>query len=123
MISYSFINPKTSLAVRLPMDLGGPAPLTPLRVTARGEKRPNSSIRPVKRFFALLVGGLGIRALLRRRGRPEPASAPAEELRARLAETKVEPAAPAAEPVDDVDARRADVHERARRAMDELGES
>jgi hypothetical protein len=77
----------------------------------------------VKRFFALLVGGLGIRALLRRRGRPEPASAPAEELRARLAETKVEPAAPAAEPVDDVDARRADVHERARRAMDELGES
>jgi hypothetical protein len=74
----------------------------------------------MKRLLALLVGGLGIRALLRRRGTPEPVAAPAEELRARLAETRVEPEPePAA---DDVDARRADVHERARRAIDDLGD-
>jgi hypothetical protein len=52
----------------------------------------------VKRLLALLVGGLGMRALLRRRSHAGPAA-----------------------PVDEL--RRADVHERARRAMDELGES
>ena len=77
----------------------------------------------MKRLFALLVGGLGIRALLRRRGRPLPVGSPAEELRAKLADTKVEPEQPPVdEPAPDVDARRADVHERARRAIDELGE-
>ncbi len=76
----------------------------------------------MKRLFALLVGGLGIRALLRRRGHTVPGDAsPAEELRAKLADTRVEP--PVEEPADDVAARRADVHERARRAIDELGES
>lgn len=76
----------------------------------------------MKRLFALLVGGLGIRALLRRRGHPvAPAGSPAAELRAKLAETR-EPE-PEAAPEQDVDARRADVHERARRAIDELGES
>jgi hypothetical protein len=72
----------------------------------------------MKRLLALLVGGLGIRALLRRSRPAEPAAAPADELRAKLAATKVEPdPAPA-----DVDSRRADVHERARQAMDDLKE-
>ncbi len=91
------------------------------RRDGRGEKRRNSSIRRVKRLLALLVGGLGIRALLRRRSKPAPVESPADELRARLAETKVDPEPEPAAP--DVDARRADVHERARRAIDELGES
>jgi len=84
----------------------------------------------LKRLIALAAGAFGVRALLRRRGRRE---APAvDELRAKLAESRAvpestvdEPAAaaepePEAEPVDDVDARRADVHERARRSIDEL---
>jgi hypothetical protein len=77
----------------------------------------------VKRLLALVAGALGIRALLRSRNRH--ASAPqVDELRAKLAETRDEPDASEA-PVDeppDVDARRADVHDRARRAIDELGE-
>ena len=76
----------------------------------------------MKRLLALLLGGLGIRALLRRRGRAAPDGSPAEELRARLAETREPEDAPEPDPAD-VDARRADVHERARRAIDELGES
>jgi hypothetical protein len=75
----------------------------------------------MKRLLALLVGGLGIRALLRRRGHAEPVAAPVEELRAKLAETRVEPE-PVPEPPADVDSRRADVHERARRAIDDLKE-
>jgi hypothetical protein len=71
----------------------------------------------VKRLLALLLGGLGLRALLRR-SRPAPAGpAPAEELRAKLAASKdpePEPAPPG------VDERRADVHARAREALDEL---
>lgn len=108
------------------MDLGGPAPLTPLRVdgaTGVAGSGAQSSIRRVKRLLALLVGGLGVRAFLRRRGRPVPVDSPAEELRARLAETRVEPEeTPVEEPEPDVDARRADVHERARKAIEELGE-
>jgi hypothetical protein len=73
----------------------------------------------MKRLLALLAGGLGIRALLRRRRRPAPIQAPAEELRARLAESREAEAAPQETP--DVATRRADVHERARRALDELG--
>jgi hypothetical protein len=77
----------------------------------------------VKRLFALLVGGLGIRALLRRRGHAAPA-APVEELRAKLANARSEPGEiPAEEPVPDVESRRADVHDRARKAIDELGGS
>jgi len=75
----------------------------------------------MKRLLALLLGGLGIRALLRRRG-PAPAPvepSPAAELRARLADTRVEEPAPEEQ---DVDARRADVHERARQAIDDLKE-
>ncbi len=81
-----------------------------------------------------------MRAWLRHRRRTT--APPADELRAKLAEsrTTVEPAGEApplaepppvekpepvepvekAEPADDVDARRADVHERARRSIDEL---
>ncbi len=84
----------------------------------------------MKRLLALLAGGLGIGALLRRRKRAPALPEPADELRARLAETRAdepEPAPPPAatepEPSGGVDARRADVHERARRAMDELGGS
>jgi hypothetical protein len=92
------------------------------RRDGRGEKRRQSSISLVKRLLALLLGGLGIRALLRRRGHAVPGEpSPAEELRAKLADTKDEPVVEA--PPEDVDARRADVHERARRAIDELGES
>jgi len=78
----------------------------------------------VKRLLALLVGGLGVRALLRRRSQPATAASPADELRAKLSETRAPEAEPGPEPEsrDDVDARRADVHERARQALDELKE-
>jgi hypothetical protein len=94
----------------------------------------------VKRLLALAAGAFGLRAWLRHRRRTT--APPADELRAKLAEsrTTVEPAddaPPLAEPLpvekpepvehvekaeatDDVDARRADVHERARRSIDEL---
>jgi hypothetical protein len=81
----------------------------------------------VKRLLALLAGVLGLRAVIRRRRAPA-----ADELRAKLAEARtadVETDAvppPADEPtaVEDstVDERRADVHARARRAIDELGD-
>jgi hypothetical protein len=73
----------------------------------------------VKRLFALLLGGLGLRALLRRRARPALSPSPASDLRAKLDETR-DPEEPAAEPEPDVDSRRADVHARARQAIDEL---
>ena len=60
-----------------------------------------------------------MRALLRRRGHAEPLAAPVEELRAKLAETRTPEPEPEAH---DVDARRADVHERARQAIDDLKE-
>lgn len=74
----------------------------------------------MKRLLALLAGGLGLRALLKRRTRHAPLGpSPAEELRAKLAVTK-EPEPAAAEPA--VDDRRADVHAKARRAIQDLGE-
>ena len=102
----------------------------------------------MKRLVALILGGLGLGALLRRRQAASSPS-PAEDLRARLAESRataeaqVEDAAEPALPVDqapdlqtapaaeeapapvqedapDVDARRAEVHARAREALDEL---
>ena len=91
----------------------------------------------MKRLLALVAGGLGLRALLRRRSRPVLSPSPAEDLRAKLAQTKVaEPApvaAPEPEPVPEpesepaaaqpetVEDRRADVHEKARQAIDDLG--
>jgi hypothetical protein len=95
----------------------------------------------MKRLLALVAGGLGLRALLRRRSRPALSPSPAEDLRAKLAQTKVaEPApmaAPEPEPVPEpepepepaaaqpetVEGRRADVHEKARQAIDDLGKS
>jgi hypothetical protein len=86
----------------------------------------------VKRFLALLAGGLGLGALLRRRRARLAAPlgpSPADELRARLAAADAqverhEPHAEAAaeEPAGPVepDGRREDVHDRARRAIDEL---
>jgi hypothetical protein len=82
----------------------------------------------MKRLLALLAGAFGLRAaieIVRRRGRGDVSLA--SDLRARLDETRGQetgpaPAAPPpADTVDvDVDARRADVHERARRAIDDL---
>ena len=91
----------------------------------------------MKRLLALVAGGLGLRALLRRRSRPVLSPSPAEDLRAKLAQTKVaEPAPvaapepePAPEPESDaaqpetVEDRRADVHEKARQAIDDLGKN
>jgi len=81
-------------------------------------------IGAVKRLLALLLGGLGLRALLRRRSPAPLGPSPADDLRAKLEETRTEepaveaPPAPAEDtPVDD---RRADVHARARAAIDEL---
>jgi flagellar biosynthesis/type III secretory pathway M-ring protein FliF/YscJ len=89
----------------------------------------------MKRLLALVAGGLGLRALIRRRSRPALSPSPAEDLRAKLAQAKeaepaVEPAIePAAEPQSEpepaqpetVEDRRADVHARARQAIDDLG--
>jgi hypothetical protein len=93
----------------------------------------------MKRLLALVAGGLGLRALLKRRSRPALSPSPAEDLRAKLARTKAqEPEAqpePAREPQPEpqpepepepaqpasVEDRRADVHSKARRAIDDLG--
>jgi hypothetical protein len=59
--------------------------------------------------------------LLRRKARPASVPEPADELRAKLAETRTDDEAPSSNgDAPDVDSRRADVHERARRAIDEL---
>ena len=83
----------------------------------------------MKRLFALLAGALGLRALLRRRPQPAVESEHADLLRAKLAESRgVEEDRPAFEAgetaVDEADpaTRRADVHARARQAIDELSE-
>ena len=82
----------------------------------------------MKRLLALLAGAFGLRALLRRRPRPAfpQGASPADELRNRLAESRnvpepavVEPESSSSEPTS-VDERRADVHNRARGAIDEL---
>ena len=76
----------------------------------------------MKRLLALLLGGLGLRALLRRRSPATLGPSPADDLRAKLDETRAgEPAvAPGPEPEAEAGDRRADVHARARAAMDEL---
>ena len=77
----------------------------------------------MKRLLALVVGALGLRALLQRRRERTSSPSPAADLKATLAESRsVEtPSEPPAVDDPDVDARRADVHARARQAMDELG--
>ena len=75
----------------------------------------------MKRLLALVAGGLGLRALLKRRPRSGTSPSPAADLRAKLAHAKAhQTAPPQAETVDD---RRADVHAKARRAIDDLGGS
>ena len=76
----------------------------------------------MKRLLALLLGGLGLRALLRRRSPATLGPSPADDLRAKLDETRAEEpaAAPGPEPEPEAGDRRADVHARARAAMDEL---
>ena len=81
----------------------------------------------MKRFAAVFVGGLGLGALLRRARKPVPApvvpdtDSLAEELRAKLAESRAVVEEPVEDAPADVDARRRDVHDRARQALDELG--
>jgi hypothetical protein len=85
----------------------------------------------MKRLLALLAGGLGLGALLRRRGRPALSPSPADDLRAKLEaskglEAEREQFESGETPIDeapDVDTRRADTHARARQAIDDLGES
>jgi len=106
------------------MDKGGPVSWTPLRGgrrDGRDEKRRECSIGRVKRLLALVLGGLGLRALLRRRTPAAIGPSPADELRARLDATKGPEPEPEPE-AEGVDARRADVHARARKALDDLKE-
>jgi hypothetical protein len=81
------------------------------------------------RLVALLLGGFGIGAYLRRRRRLAlPAASPADELRAKLAESRDAGEEPALEPPPepeqdlerDLEERRREVHERARGAIDDL---
>jgi len=81
---------------------------------------PQSKIRTVKRLLALLLGGLGLRALLRRRAPAALGPSPADGLRAKLDESRAEEQADAPEAAPTVDDRRADVHAKAREAIDEL---
>ena len=90
----------------------------------------------MKRLLAFVVGAFGVRAILRRRrGGSPPADALREKLAAHRtqapvseAEAAPEPAADELEPepdaeADSVEARRADVHARARQQIDELSGS
>jgi hypothetical protein len=88
----------------------------------------------MKRYLGAAAGAFGVAALVRRLRLGS--GAPADELRAKLAESKsiageretveaaettVDAAAdPAPAPASDVDARRRDVHDQARRQLDEL---
>lgn len=77
----------------------------------------------MKRLLALLLGGLGLRALLKRRTPALDGPDPADDLRAKLAEAKATAEAQiedAQEPEQTVDDRRADAHAKARAALDEL---
>ena len=75
-------------------------------------------------MIALLLGGFGLGAYLRRRRRrpAEPDYSLADELRTKLAESRTAEEAPAAEPEleTDLEERRREVHERARGAIDDL---
>ena len=76
----------------------------------------------MKRLFAWLAGAAGGAAAYRalKRKPATVAEDPAEELRAKLAESRTEPEPePPAEPLDP-DARRREVHEQGRAAIDEL---
>ena len=76
------------------------------------------------RLIALLLGGFGLGAYLRRRRRrqAEPEYSPADELRSKLAETRTaeEPAPPEQGLETELEERRREVHERGRGAIDDL---
>jgi hypothetical protein len=77
----------------------------------------------MKRLFGWLAGAVGGAAVYRALKRqPEPAADPAEELRAKLAETKGSDPEAVSDPAvpPDVDERRREVHEQGRAAIDEL---
>jgi hypothetical protein len=82
----------------------------------------------VGRLVALLLGGFGLGAYLRRRrrGRTGPDYSPADELRSKLAESRATEEEPAEQPASERDLateledRRREVHERARGAIDDL---
>ena len=115
-----------------------------VRRDGRGEKSDECSIGRVKRLIATVVGGavgaLGIGAFLaRRRSRRKGVdslaqSSLAEELRAKLAESRAAEAEATAQPEaaaepapeeaeSDLEQRRREVHERARGSIEELGDS
>ena len=87
--------------------------------------------RRVRRLVKIALVVLGIRAALRwrrkRREReaaaaaPPPPPDPADELRRKLAESRVDDGAPEAE--SSVEGRRAEVHEQGRAAVDEMTSS
>ena len=82
----------------------------------------------MKRLLAVVAGGLGLGALLRRRRRRQAAGDEAEtsladELREKLAEARAAESAatePSTPEPSDVESRRREVHERARQSLDEL---
>jgi hypothetical protein len=78
----------------------------------------------MKRLLALVAGALGLGALLRRHSQPPVVTGePADTLRAKLARSRAQDVdgEPAVETAgDDVDSKRAEVHARARRAIDDL---
>jgi hypothetical protein len=84
----------------------------------------------LRKVLALLAGGLGVGAFLRRRRQPRDVGSRADDLRTKLAEARAgsderdrfEAGETPVDQVPDVDARRASVHERARKAIDDLGE-
>lgn len=85
-------------------------------------------MRRLSAWIAGAAGGLAAYRLLNRRPKhvPEPAPEPpagpdprAEELRAKLSETRDEPSPPEPAP-EDVEARRRSVHEAGRAAVDEM---
>jgi hypothetical protein len=82
----------------------------------------------MRRWLAICIGLLALAAVLRRRRSGPVEVEPADELRARLAESRV---APEPEPAPEIEAepeavsdavgdRRRDLHDRARAAIDEL---
>jgi hypothetical protein len=83
-------------------------------------------VRRLLTWIAGAAGGLAAyRAVNRRKAAPEPVTAevdPALELRAKLAEARAEPEPEAEAAPGDLDARRRDVHEQARAAIDEMRE-
>jgi hypothetical protein len=84
-------------------------------------------VRRLLTWVAGAAGGLAAyRAATRRKAALEPVATevdPAQELRAKLAEARAEPEPEVEAAPDDPDARRRDVHEQARAAIDEMHES